>query len=262
MRNLVRQVALTVGLTVGAAVFGLAPAHATYVSWNLTSPTGAINSGCNTTSTCTQTYYSGTYDIQATAYHNSGLSSTTIKNGIVGQSYTSTTTWHAEALYGKNAGAGEIGLGIKSDPTGDHEIYGTHFIQISVVDALRQGLNTFLFSMGSTTQLEQWSVYGASSTGLGTRLTLLITGADSNTHNLSGYSYYDFFYNSALGSASGQGNNVLLASFSATLTSSGGGQGSSTPLPAALPLFASGLGVMGLLGWRRKRKRAAASAAV
>jgi hypothetical protein len=30
-----------------------------------------------------------------------------------------------------------------------------------------------------------------------------------------------------------------------------------TPLPAALPLFAGGLGVMGLLGWRRKRKQAA-----
>jgi hypothetical protein len=34
-----------------------------------------------------------------------------------------------------------------------------------------------------------------------------------------------------------------------------------TPLPAALPLFASGLGVIGLLGWRRKRKNAAALAA-
>jgi hypothetical protein len=27
-----------------------------------------------------------------------------------------------------------------------------------------------------------------------------------------------------------------------------------TPLPAALPLFVSGLGTLGLLGWRRKRK--------
>jgi hypothetical protein len=26
------------------------------------------------------------------------------------------------------------------------------------------------------------------------------------------------------------------------------------PLPAALPLFASGIGGLGLLGWRRKRK--------
>jgi hypothetical protein len=30
-----------------------------------------------------------------------------------------------------------------------------------------------------------------------------------------------------------------------------------TPIPAALPLFASALGAMGLLGWRRKRKGAA-----
>jgi hypothetical protein len=27
-----------------------------------------------------------------------------------------------------------------------------------------------------------------------------------------------------------------------------------TPIPAALPLFATGLGALGLLGWRRKRK--------
>ena len=34
--------------------------------------------------------------------------------------------------------------------------------------------------------------------------------------------------------------------------------GVATPLPAALPLFAGGLGALGLLGWRRKRKAAAA----
>jgi hypothetical protein len=34
-----------------------------------------------------------------------------------------------------------------------------------------------------------------------------------------------------------------------------------TPLPSALPLFASGLGALGLLGWRRKRKNAARAAA-
>jgi len=32
---------------------------------------------------------------------------------------------------------------------------------------------------------------------------------------------------------------------------------SATPLPAALPLFAGGLGALGLLGWRRKKKAAA-----
>lgn len=35
------------------------------------------------------------------------------------------------------------------------------------------------------------------------------------------------------------------------------GNVSATPLPAALPLFASGLGVIGLFGWRRKKKAAA-----
>ena len=33
-----------------------------------------------------------------------------------------------------------------------------------------------------------------------------------------------------------------------------------TPLPATLPLFASGLAALGLLGWRRKRKAAAIAA--
>jgi hypothetical protein len=33
-----------------------------------------------------------------------------------------------------------------------------------------------------------------------------------------------------------------------------------TPLPAALPLFATGLGALGLLGWRRKKKTVALAA--
>ena len=36
---------------------------------------------------------------------------------------------------------------------------------------------------------------------------------------------------------------------------------SETPLPAALPLFSSGVGLMGLLGWRKKRKRLAVALA-
>jgi len=32
-----------------------------------------------------------------------------------------------------------------------------------------------------------------------------------------------------------------------------------TPIPAALPLFATGLGALGLFGWRRKRKAALAA---
>jgi hypothetical protein len=52
------------------------------------------------------------------------------------------------------------------------------------------------------------------------------------------------------------GNSETSADFG-----SRGFSGGSTPLPAALPLFATGLGAFGLLGWRRKRKSAAAIAA-
>lgn len=60
--------------------------------------------------------------------------------------------------------------------------------------------------------------------------------------------YGGAFYN-------GQGNNNAFAR-----SASGGVEVSTTPLPAALPLFAGGLGVIGLLA-RRKKKAAAALAA-
>jgi hypothetical protein len=42
-----------------------------------------------------------------------------------------------------------------------------------------------------------------------------------------------------------RGQNINIASASV---------GQQTPIPAALPLFATGIGGLGLLGWRRKRK--------
>jgi hypothetical protein len=44
------------------------------------------------------------------------------------------------------------------------------------------------------------------------------------------------------------------------LPTEGGSDIPAVPLPAALPLFATGLGALGLLGWRRKRKAAALAA--
>jgi hypothetical protein len=52
----------------------------------------------------------------------------------------------------------------------------------------------------------------------------------------------------------------VLGTGTGTVLDSGNAVGA-TPLPGALPLFASGLGALGLLGWRRKRKNAAPLAA-
>jgi len=59
------------------------------------------------------------------------------------------------------------------------------------------------------------------------------------------------------------GGNLFGVSVFGEFTSGGGGVGGggTVPLPGALSLFGTGLGMMGLLSWRRKRKKAIASAA-
>jgi len=57
----------------------------------------------------------------------------------------------------------------------------------------------------------------------------------------------------------GSGNFVTLVTEGGSGSIAGGT--STTPLPATLPLFATGLGGLGLFGWRRKRKNGAALAA-
>jgi hypothetical protein len=56
-----------------------------------------------------------------------------------------------------------------------------------------------------------------------------------------------------------QGGNLVIDAWIATyydLT----GTVVATPLPAALPLFATGLGALGLLAWRKTKKAAALAA--
>ena|ERR1700733_2094450 len=113
-------------------------------------------------------------------------------------------------------------------------------------------------------------LHGTSSTPFG---SLLLTGFTGSLSGLNGMSVRDLL---ALAEAELGGSSTLydledLDSIAAQVT--GGFEDgvvtqfatdhielppstSETPLPAALPLFASALGAMGLLGWRRKRKNA------
>lgn len=64
----------------------------------------------------------------------------------------------------------------------------------------------------------------------------------------------------------GTGSDTLMFQAVGTSDSFGGSLDdvslNATPLPAALPLFATGLGALGLFGWRKKKKRSAPAAAI
>jgi hypothetical protein len=147
-------------------------------------------------------------------------------------------------LFGKNEGAGETGLGMAlTDTTGQHEISGTSFVQIDFGAARTAGVSGITFQFNSSTSGEGWLVYGSNTLGL--LGTLLNTGTDENDHLVLNdtFRFYSFLFDTSTTNPN-NGNNVLLALV----------DGTEIPLPGALPLFATGLGLMGLLGWRRKRK--------
>jgi hypothetical protein len=241
MKRVALRIALATALIGSCALVGLTPANAVVVSWDLSSP----------------------------ANQNVGLTETFTASGInldaAGFSYTLTPTtgvFTATDLYTKQLGGFENGLGINSDPTTNHEIWGNTLVRLDTTAAQAAGLDFFQFAMGSSTNGEGWTVYGSNSANSGLD-TLIAFGSDQGTtHNLTLYNYYYFAYN-GLHVQPGQGDNVLLHSFAGSNCAFGTGCGplTATPLPAALPLFAGGLGVMSLLARRRKRKNAAAIAA-
>ena len=78
-----------------------------------------------------------------------------------------------------------------------------------------------------------------------------IVGTPDITIGINGWAYGD---SSSVWYSQDQYGHTLTTSGEATITELTGAGPGETPLPAALPLFATGLGGLGLLGWRRKRK--------
>jgi hypothetical protein len=158
---------------------------------------------------------------------------------IVASGFTAANT--ATALYGKNLGGDEIGLGLNNDPSGDHEIYyGYGYVQLDV-SALFGLVSGISFTTNSTTEGEQWSIYGSNTAGSYTLANLLLSGTNESGGALPSfgtYKYYDFVSTSTSG-----GKNFLISTLSL----------SAVPEPSTWAMMLFGFGGIGLAMRRRKR---------
>jgi hypothetical protein len=144
--------------------------------------------------------------------------------------------------YGEFTGQGTLTANTTTNPNVDivTSISGTWSAPHNFAGAETLALSTYNFAdnliyPSSSSLLDVHGI--AIELSNGADVSILLT----NSSNLPEYFTYDTYGTESFGS------------FSLT-------QVSSSPLPAALPLFATGLGALGLLGWRRKRKNAAAFA--
>lgn len=195
-----------------ATALSIAPAAHADVNINFSSPPGELDDD--------QDYSAGGLTVTASGY---------------------TTTDVDEHLFGKNLGGDENGVGLVTD--GQHEIYGPDaFIQLDVSQIL--GLATGAdFFMNSTTNGEQWSVWG-SDTDAGGKVggTLLLTGSDEGVlHALPGWGLYDFYNFFAVGA----NDNVLLGGLTIH---------EAVPEPATWAMMLLGFGAIGVAFRRRGPK--------
>jgi PEP-CTERM motif len=147
----------------------------------------------------------------------------------------------ATALYGKNGGGDEVGLGLANDPSGDHEIYyGMGYVQLDV-SALFGLVSSVSFSTNSTTAGERWSIFG-SNVAHSYGGVALLSGTNENTATLPSfgtYKYYDFVSTSQSG-----GQNFLITGLTMT----------AVPEPATWAMMLIGFGGIGFQ-MRRKRSK-------
>jgi hypothetical protein len=224
---MLRRTLLTTAL-VGAAFLGIAQANAGVITWDLGTPGGLLG--------VSQNYSAGSPPITITA------------TGFINGNFSNPA--NQTALFGKEAGGDEVGLGLNDDPTlsggvSEHELNGTNWIQLNVTNAVAAGVHGLSFIMDSTTGCtvlpcstgDSWRVFGSNSaTSLGAQLPGLIGFDEGLSHALpSGFDFINF---------QAVTGNVLITSIS----------GSTIPEPSTWAMMLLGFAGLGYVGFRRTRK--------
>jgi hypothetical protein len=212
-----------------SAALGVSPAQATLVTWDFSSAAGLLGN--------TQTYTQNGIEISAAGF-------------------TSNSFRTATKLFGKNDPGDEKGLGLNNDPNRQHEISGTNLIRIDFTNARNAGVTGFSFSMNSTTNGEQWDVFGSNSASFG--FVSLLVGSDAQIHQLTGASAsYDYYYFGVVSSNRDEEDNnnpnVLLHTVS--------GIASAVPEPSTWAMMILGFAGIGFMGYRRRKGTTAPAAA-
>jgi hypothetical protein len=177
--------------------------------------------------------------------------------GVTSQTYTSGTlsvvasgfnaSNAATGLYAKNDGGTEVGLGLVNDKA-DHEILFGNYIQVDV-SALLGLASGVKFSFNSTTDGEQWSIFGSNAAHTYSGPALAFGGTNTTSIDLpvsASNAYYDIVSTTNLG-----GKNILLKSMTIN---------SAVPEPATWAMMLIGFGGTGA-AMRRTRKRVVAQIA-